>query len=235
MYDKETLESYASFSNIMKILKKDSQFNQFCRQRRVSPGTTETLDNTRKTCLLIESGYVKSSFSGDDDTFRVFYIATPGDFLTLPIVTEYIPRSTDLLAISDGVWWEIDFGYLRKMLALEDPRNYVMLQHAVKIRYKMYVLATVRSRIITAEQRVYFSLMRLSTIGMHVQNNKVELPPFVNYVTIAQLSDASKSYVTIVLKKLRDEGILTSTKKPWVIEDLDAIKKLADFPDMPLF
>lgn len=232
MYDKETLESYASFANVMKLLKKNAQFNHFCTQHRMPAGTKLTLDKRRKICYLLETGYLKYSYSGSDG-LRNFHTVWPGRFVTLPIIAEYVPNTAELLFLSDAVWWEIDFEYLRKMLLTEDPRNYIMLQFAIEYGYRAYILSTMRR--ISAEDRVLFALVRLARFGIRVGANRVELPHFLTYSNLAELTDTSKSYVTLALKDLRDKGILASSKKPWIVEDLAQLKGMVDIPDAPSY
>ncbi|MBC1562468.1 Crp/Fnr family transcriptional regulator [Listeria booriae] len=232
MYSKETLESYATFSNILKILKRDSRFNEYCSQTRVAAGTSLPLNKERDVCYLLESGFVKYNFSGEDG-LRNYYIVYPGKFITLPIVEEYVPNIGELLFLSQSVYWTIDFEFLRKMLFNEDPRNYIMLQFSVETRYKLYVLATMRN--ITAEERVMFTLIRLANFGMHVSANRVDLPSFVTYNIVAELAGTSKSFATLTLKKLRDKRILDSSKRPWVIEDMSFLQDTLNISDIPSF
>ncbi|MBC1514155.1 Crp/Fnr family transcriptional regulator [Listeria booriae] len=232
MYSKETLESYATFSNILKILKRDPRFNEYCSQSRVAAGTSIPLSKERNACYLLESGYVKYNFSGEDG-MRNYYIVYPGRFIVLPIVQEYVPNTGELVFLNESVYWTIDFEFLRKMLFNEDPRNYIMLQFSVETRYKLYVLATMRN--ITAEERVLFTLIRLANFGMHVSANRVDLPSFITYNMVAELAGTSKSFATLTLKNLRDKGILDSSKRPWVIEDMLFLQEALNISDIPSF
>ncbi|AQY49922.1 hypothetical protein PWEIH_06064 [Listeria weihenstephanensis FSL R9-0317] len=234
MYKKTELESYASFSNILKILKSDKNFNHFCTQHRVAKGTSMTIGNSRKVCYLLESGYLQQRFIGEDGVSN-YFINFPGEFVTLPIIEEHIPYETNFSFLSDAVWWEIDFEYLRGVLRTEDPKNFILLQFAVESRYRLYTLATMRK--MDAEKRVIFTLLRLARFGMRVKDDQRELPLFTSYAVIADMSDTSKSYTTAVLAKLRKQDILVSQNAPWVIKKMGVLQDIlgTDIEEKPPF
>ncbi|MBC2259219.1 Crp/Fnr family transcriptional regulator [Listeria booriae] len=230
MYSKEMLESYATFENIMKILKKDPRFSEYCSQTKMPAGTRLRLDRSRNVCYLLERGYVKYNFSGEDG-MRNFYIVYPGKFISLPVVEGYIPSAGNLLFLNDSVCWTIDFEFLRKVLFSEDPRNFILISFLNETRYKLYVLATVRN--LNAENRILLTLVRLANFGMHVSANRVELPPFLTHSMVAELASSSRSLVTHTFRKLHDQGILDSSKKPWVLENFSALQESLQISDIP--
>ncbi|MBC2317869.1 Crp/Fnr family transcriptional regulator [Listeria booriae] len=230
MYSKETLESYATFDNIIKFLKKDPRFHQYCSQTKMPAGTSIRLDGSRNVCYLLERGYVKYNFSGGDG-MRNFYIVYPGKFITLPVVEGYIPNAGEILFLDESVCWTIDFEFLRKILFSEDPKNLILVSFLNETRYKMYVLATMRN--LTAENRILLTLVRLANFGMHVSANRIEMPPFLTHSMIAELASTSRSLVTRTFKKLHNQGILSSSKRPWVIEDYSSLQESLQISDIP--
>ncbi|EUJ42350.1 Crp/Fnr family transcriptional regulator [Listeria riparia] len=230
MYPKELLESHAAFENIMKILKKDPRFHEYCSQTKMPAGTSIRLDRSRHVCYLLERGYVRYNFSGEDG-MRNFYIVYPGKFITFPVVEGYIPSAGEISFLNDSVCWTIDFEFLRKMLFSEDPRNLILISFLNETRYKLFVLATMRN--LSAENRILLTLVRLANFGMHVSSNRIELPPFLTHSMVAELASTSRSLVTHTFRKLHSQGILTSSKRPWILEDFSALRETLHIADIP--
>ncbi|MBC2304355.1 Crp/Fnr family transcriptional regulator [Listeria booriae] len=228
MYREGELASLASFSNIMKLLKKDAHFNQFCTQHRIPKGTTQEITDRMKYAYLLETGYLSYTYSGKIGS-GYFFISFPGSFANLPISGSQVPMIGKLTALTDVVWWKIDVEFLRKMLFTEDPRNHIMLNFALQTRYYLYLI--VKKYHLTSEERVYFSLLRCTESGIQVKDNQAELPLFLTYDLLAEFSETSKSYTSRVLADLRNKGILQSSKKPWVITDVAYLRKLVDVED----
>ncbi|MBC1792495.1 Crp/Fnr family transcriptional regulator [Listeria booriae] len=217
MYDKDELRSFASFATILKILKRDPNFNKYCTQHRVPKGSIITLNPERKDSYLLESGYVKYDYTGKSSE-GYYYVIPAGRFISLPVVKNQFTLYAQVTALTELIWWKIDVEFLKKMLQLEDPRNYVMLNYSIEVAYKMYIIS--KKYLLSAENRVYFALLRCAEVGIKVADNQVELPTFITYDLLAEFAGISKGYTSTVLGELRDNGVLISSKKPWVITDL---------------
>ncbi|CAM4182260.1 Crp/Fnr family transcriptional regulator [Listeria booriae] len=227
MYRDGELATFASFSNIMKLLKKDPQFNQYCTQHRIPKGTVQVVDN-RKNAYLLENGYLSYTYTGKVGA-GYFFITWPGSFAVLPISENQVPMIGEMRALTDLIWWKIDMNYLRKMLFMEDPRNHIMLSFALQTRYYLYLI--VKKYHLSSVERVYFSLLLCTESGIQIKNNQAELPLFLNYGLLAEFSETSQSYTTRVLADLREKGVLQSSKKPWVITDVAYLRKLVNMDD----
>ncbi|CAM4106803.1 Crp/Fnr family transcriptional regulator [Listeria booriae] len=228
MYSKDEIRSYASFSKILKLLKKDTRFNQYCTQHIIPKGTVITSETSLKYCYLVESGYVKYNYTGDEYT-KNFHIVPPGKLFNLPILIEEVPKQYTVTALNDVLWWQIDFDYMRKILITEDPKNYIMLNYALESRYDLFVLTKKYS--LSSEDSIYFSLLRCVKAGIRTKPNEAQLPAVLTYDLLADFSYTSKTYTSDVLKKLREEGILVSSKKPWIITDIKRLRDLLGFDD----
>lgn len=217
MYAREELRSLASFTTIMKILKKDPNFNKYCTQRRIKKGSKFILDEDRKDCYLLESGFVKYNYIGQSGP-GYFFVIPPGQLISLPLVKDQFKVHGELTAVTDLIWWKIDVEFIRKMLLLEDPRNFIILNYTIQLAQRFYIMT--RKYQLSAENRVYFALLRCSEAGIQIAENQIELPLFLTYDILAEFSATSKGYASTVLGELREKGILVSSKKPWIITDL---------------
>ncbi|EUJ25217.1 hypothetical protein PCORN_18224 [Listeria cornellensis FSL F6-0969] len=144
---------------------------------------------------------------------------------------EDIPTQSRLEALTDVIWWRIDFSFLKQTLLLEDPRNYILLHYMARTRRELYALAVINR--LNSKERIYFSLLSLIDLGFHKDTNVVELPEFLTYERLAELSNTSKGYTSKVLLHLREEKILISNKKPWIISDVKKLKELLGADNLP--
>lgn len=225
MYLKETLDQFASPANILKLLKKDLTFNKHCIQERIEANDVITTGNERKYVYMIVEGYMKFVFEGVYKQELIF-IMEQGSLPVLPVYSEDIPLYSKIVALTDVVWWRIDFQFFKKMMALEDPKNYVMLHQLADTRRKLYFIA-IKGKL-SARESIYFSLNEMLNFGIRLSANTMELPKFLTYQELASYANTSKSYTSKVLIELREKGILDSQKKPWRINDLQQLKELID-------
>lgn len=131
-----------------------------------------------------------------------------------------------LIALTDVVWWKIEFHFFKEMMELEDPRNYIMLHQLAETRRRLYVIAVQEK--LSSRESIYFSLNTMIDYGLRVSEKAVELPKFLTYQILADNSNTSKSYTSKVLSNLREKGILESQKKPWRINDVQKLQELID-------
>lgn len=225
MYKKEELHSLASFHNILKLLKKDPHFNHFCTQHKMVKGFKYSINQNKNNSYLLESGFLSCSFN---ESFKdgLFFIVKPGKFASISVIQENTPYTANFKALTEVIYWEIDNQFLRKMLLMEDPRNYILLNYLVETRRRMYILA--RKNFFSSEKRIYFALQRCAEVGIHFQENQIQLPMFITYELLSQLASTSKSYTSRVLYDLRTKGVLESSKKPWIIKDFSYVNSLLD-------
>lgn len=230
MYLKETLDQFASIDNILKLLKKNPSFNKHCIQERLPQKTIITSNKQRKYVYIIEEGFMKLLFD-DNQPHDFSYILSKGAFPFLPVYTEDIPPHTMMVALTNIVWWKIDFAFFKAMMEVEDPRNYLMLHQLAETRRRFYTIAYQEK--LTSRESIYYSLSTLIEFGLRISEKVVELPGFLTYQILADHANTSKSYTSKVLGHLRKEGILESQKKPWRINDVQKLQRLIEM-DMPI-
>lgn len=171
-------------------------------EERVPKGQELLFGKRRDYFYLIEQGFVKYTYAGE--TGKNFSFFTPaGSFPFLPMYEEDIPTKSKLEALTDVTWWRIDFSFLKQTLLLEDPRNYILLHFAARTRRELYAIA-VKDRL-NSKERIYFSIISLINMGFRIETNTVELPIFLTYESLAELSNTSKGYASKVLLELRQE------------------------------
>ncbi|MBA3925430.1 Crp/Fnr family transcriptional regulator [Listeria rustica] len=222
MYNSDELKDPASLPNILKLLKKDPEFNRYCTQHRVAKGHVLKLTgDDRQFCYLLENGYLQYNYTGPFAKGYFFFIK-PGKFVSLPLFKNQVHAEADVVAVTDVIWWKIDFEFLRKMLLIEDPKNYIVLNYTLEITYNFYMMT--KKYLSSSEDRIYFCLARLIDNGIQIKENQVELPLFLTYDRLASISNVSKGYTANILTDLREEGILNASKKPWIVMDVARLK-----------
>ncbi|MBC1501310.1 Crp/Fnr family transcriptional regulator [Listeria weihenstephanensis] len=222
MYDRNELQFLGSFTTILRMLKNNPSFNRYCTQHRIAKGHVLHLTgDDRKTCYLVESGYLQYTYKGDFAN-GYFYFVRPGKFIALPLFKDQVHATADVVARTEVIWWKIDFEFLRQILLLEDPKNYVILNYTLEIAYHFFMMS--QKYLSTAQNKIYFCLIRISESSLQFKENQVELPLFITYDQLATISNVSKGYTANIVTELRNEGILDSSKKPWIITDVARLK-----------
>ncbi|MBC1371422.1 Crp/Fnr family transcriptional regulator [Listeria booriae] len=223
MYPKNIMEVFASPKNLIKILKRDFQFNRFCVEERFKKGDTITLDGKNEFFYMLESGYLKETYT-DILNIQFHLIVKPPHFPIFATTEEEMPQSVSLTALTDVRWWKIDFQFFKKVLYAEDPRSYVVLHNLLFVKTRLYELV-VKDRMEAAD-RICYTLLQLLDISLATGKNRAEFPRFLDYTLLAELASTSRSYTVTLLGELRDKGILVTNKKPWKLEDIAALQAL---------
>ncbi|MBC1800284.1 Crp/Fnr family transcriptional regulator [Listeria booriae] len=223
MYPNNIMEVFASPKNLVKLLKRDLQFNQYCIEERLKKGDTLTLDTKNEFFYMLESGYLKETYT-DILNIQFHLIVKPPHFPIFATTEEEMPESVSLTALTDVRWWKIDFQFFKKVLYSEDPRSYVVLHNLLFVKSRLYELV-VKDRMEAAD-RIYYTLLQLLDISLVAGKNRAEFPRFLDYTLLAELASTSRSYTVMLLGELRDKGILVTNKKPWKLEDIAALQAL---------
>ncbi|MBC2172944.1 Crp/Fnr family transcriptional regulator [Listeria booriae] len=223
MYQKEMLQSIASPSNVLKILKKNDLFYDHCIEERLAKGEIVTTARQPKYFYLIEYGYLKYKYTGLLG-IDFSYIVQPGDFPLLPITEEDTPIASEFTALTKVTWWKIDFSFFRKLIMQEENGDLILLQHLLNNRTKLFY-NVIRDRM-DGKGSLYFTLDKLLDMGFRKGVNEVELPEFLTYDLLAELSHTSRAFAAQVLADLRSKGVLLSNKKPWIVTDEKLLRQL---------
>ncbi|MBC2159696.1 Crp/Fnr family transcriptional regulator [Listeria booriae] len=223
MYQKEMLQSLASPSNVLKILKKNDLFYDHCIEERLAKGEIVTTSRQPKYFYLIEYGHLKYKYTGLLG-IDFSYIVQPGDFPLLPITEEDSPLASEFTALTKVTWWKIDFSFFRKLIMQEENGDLILLQHLLNNRTKLFY-NVIRDRM-DGKGSIYFTLDKLLDMGFRKGVNEVELPEFLTYDLLAELSHTSRAFAAQVLADLRRQGVLLSNKKPWIVTDEKLLRQL---------
>lgn len=231
MYSKDTFDDFASLNNIIKLLKKDSSFNSHCQQEKIMKGdTVELADAYNVYSYIIQSGCMKYNHDLDSTNESQFLISA-GDMPLLRPYAQELHHRPVCTALIDTIWWKIDFPFFKKCLLVEDPKNIILVHQLEQTRKKLF--GNYLKNLLSSRQRVLFSLAALIDGKVPREPNVIELPDYLNYNILAELSATSKNYTSDILSDLRGQNILVSTKKPWIIADMKKFRALTTSENIP--
>ncbi|MBC1935824.1 Crp/Fnr family transcriptional regulator [Listeria grandensis] len=231
MYSESFFPNIKEKIDAMQLLRSDPDFHECCYEKRIKKGEVLTRKIINNNLFFIEAGVMKFSYA-KDQAFIFQHFLEPTEFLRLTEYEAELPMEYRYEAITDIVGWVIDFPFFERVLAKEDPHNFILMQHFLRTRKKFFQ-ASIRANL-DATERVYFCIYRLMYDGFHAKPNSIELPMFVNYVLLADMANVSKSLVTLVCKSLREDGILVSSKRPWTIIDVKRFMELMAQEKIPI-
>ncbi|MBC1502758.1 Crp/Fnr family transcriptional regulator [Listeria booriae] len=189
----------------------------------MAKGEIVTTARQPKYFYLIEYGHLKYKYTGLLG-IDFSYIVQPGDFPLLPITEEDTPIASEFIALTKVTWWKIDFAFFRKLIMQEENGDLILLQHLQNNRTKLFY-NVIRDRM-DGKGSIYFTLDKLLDMGFRKGVNEVELPEFLTYDLLAELSHTSRAFAAQVLADLRSKGVLLSNKKPWVVTDEKLLRQL---------
>lgn len=231
MYSKDTFDDFASLNNIIKLLKKDSSFNSHCQQEKIMKGDiVELADAYNVYFYIIQSGCMKYNHDLDSTNESQFLISA-GDMPLLRPYAQELHHRPVCTALIDTIWWKIDFPFFKKCLLVEDPKNIILVHQLEQTRKKLF--GNYLKNLLSSRQRVLFSLAALIDGKVPREPNVIELPDYLNYNILAELSATSKNYTSDILSDLRGQNILVSTKKPWIISDMKKFRALTTSENIP--
>ncbi|MBA3925699.1 Crp/Fnr family transcriptional regulator [Listeria rustica] len=224
--------NFDEYVDTLKVVKSHPDFYGFARERRIKQGEAITQNNMGTNLLAIEEGIIKLGYRKNEDKVVFQYFLHPGDFCILPEYVGDVPADLIYEPVTDVLGWEIDSLFFQMVLSEKDPQNSILIQHFLGTRRRFF-RASIRANL-TAKQRIYFNLQLLMDMGFHVNSNCIELPDFINYVVLADMSNVSKSLVASVLQILKTEGILISSEKPWIITNVKKFQELMVQEEIPI-
>ncbi|AQY49730.1 putative transcriptional regulator [Listeria weihenstephanensis FSL R9-0317] len=231
MYSKDTLEIFSSNKNIIKMLKKEIKFNSYTHQERIKKGDrVELRSSYNEYVYLVTSGYMK--YNHDlNYTDQYQFLISPGDIATLRLYDEMSTNRPACIALTDVVWWKIDFNFFKNVMLAEDPKNIILTYHMEVSRDKLYT--NYLQNLLNSKQRVLLCILMFLDKGFHKSDNIIELPNFISYPLLAEFSSTSKTYTSDILSDLRKSEILVSTSKPWIITDVKKFMNIIEDEGVP--
>ncbi|MBC2168249.1 Crp/Fnr family transcriptional regulator [Listeria booriae] len=226
MYDKNYVEQFTSYPNLIALLQKYSDFQKKTVDMRMSASEILYENTIRTNCYLLKSGYVQiTDISKYGNTYLL--MGAPGKIISLPIYYSELPQLIEIKALTDVIITRVDFEFLRKVLQLEDPHNYVTINYLSNLRKILYHEVTQNTTVVQI-RIIKFLIYLADSLGMRAGNYMVWLPPFLTYEVLADFAHCSKPHAVTILKELREKGIIDTHRGQWAILDIRKLQALLD-------
>ncbi|MBC2002759.1 Crp/Fnr family transcriptional regulator [Listeria booriae] len=226
MYDKSYVKQFSSYTNLISLMQRYSDFQENIVDVRMTASDVFFENTIRTNCYLLKSGYVQIT---DIGKYGVAYlmIGSPGKIISLPIYYSEIPQLLEVKALTDVVITRVDFEFLKKVLQFEDPHNYITINYLSDLRKMLYQevtqnTAAVRTRIIN------FLIYLADSLGMRAGDYVVWLPHFLTYDVLAEFAHCSKPHAVTILKELRAKEIIDTHRGQWAVLDIRELQGLLD-------
>ncbi|MBC2024996.1 Crp/Fnr family transcriptional regulator [Listeria booriae] len=231
MSSQTTFNKFSSVQLILDELKKNRLFADYCYQERISKGDILDLKKYYSThFLLIEQGFFKLNPDINYSSKAQIFLHK-GDLLLFPSQSQPIFGHPVCVALSNAIWWKIDATFFKAVLFAENLISSIVIPGLNNMQEKLYMHYLKGS--LTARGRILFDIQHMEKFGFLVNKNTVELPSFLNHNILAEFSGTSKGYAIEALYDLRQQGILLSKKKPWIITDRGKFKKICVKENIP--
>ncbi|MBC2283510.1 Crp/Fnr family transcriptional regulator [Listeria booriae] len=226
MYDKSYMKQFSSYTNLLALMQRYSDFRESTVDMQMAASEVFVENTIRTNCYLLKSGYVQIT---DISKYGATYlmIGGPGKIISLPICNAELPQLIQIKALTNVVITQVDFEFLKKVLQLEDPHNYVTINYLSDLRKMLYHEVTqntvaVRGRIIK------FLVYLADSLGMRAGDYQVWLPHFLTYEVLAEFAHCSKPHAVTILKELRGKGIIDTHRGQWAVLDIRELQGLLD-------
>ncbi|MBC2098622.1 Crp/Fnr family transcriptional regulator [Listeria booriae] len=226
MYFKSELRANYSLEHLLKLLRKNPAFSQYCTQKVISKGEILKMGpNNRQYFYMVEQGYFSFYYENEYIGKHFIFFVQRDTMINFLLYKEHMDLSFEYKALSDVLVWEVDFAFLRSMILEEDPRNHYQLNYISTIQTLLF--HTIVRQTLDAKRRVIYCLVEIAEeLSLYTGEHNYVLPDIVTYDLLAEFAGTSRGYTSRIIKELRDLGLLSSSRKPWIIKDLPKLKKL---------
>ncbi|MBC6298722.1 Crp/Fnr family transcriptional regulator [Listeria booriae] len=223
MYNERDLEAFSNAKNIVKLMKRYTDFNKHTLDVTMNKGESFSRRDAHRYCYLVKEGYFKINATNEQgDHFLMLMEA--GHIIFFPLYYSIVFNDLVATALCETHCLRIESEFLKKVIALEDPHNHIALRYLTQVSRHFY--SSLALITLSSKQRIMYILIELiDTFGRHTKAREIELPSFVNYETIAEFARCSRSYTISVLTTLRKQNIISSKKSGWIILDEDLLRK----------
>ncbi|MBC2159540.1 Crp/Fnr family transcriptional regulator [Listeria booriae] len=223
MYNDRDLESFSNAKNLMKLMKRYTDFNEHTLDVTFNKGESFFRKDAHRYCYLVKEGYFKVKTTNEHGDHFLLLVEA-GHIIFFPLYYSVVFNDLVATALDEAQCLRIESEFLKKVIALEDPHNHVTLQYLTQVSRRFY--SSLALITLSSKQRVVYTLIKLvDTFGRHTKAHEIELPSFVNYETIAEFSRCSRSYTISVLTTLRKQNIISSKKSGWIVLDENLLRK----------
>ncbi|MBA3927920.1 Crp/Fnr family transcriptional regulator [Listeria rustica] len=226
MYHESELHAFFSVEQVLKLLRKNPAFSKYCYQRTLKKGETIQLTPlTRGSFYMVEKGsfsvYYESRLTGR----MLISFFQHDDIFNFPLLKERMHPILDFIALTDAQVWVVDFNFMLSTVKLEDPRNYLQLNFLSTVQIHLGNALIRKS--LDSKKRILHALVELSEkMALLSPNQAYELPTFMTYELLAEIAGTSRGYTSRILKELRDMDVIDSSKRPWIVKDLNLLNNL---------
>ncbi len=227
MYSKNFLNDFSNFEYTMNLLKRHKLFSQKCHQIELLEGRQIEFDIYTPKLYFIQEGYTKLAIQYGGVPVFIF-LSKRGEFPFLRVRKEVMTDTKfTLQALSKCILWEIDREFFYKVIQIEDPRNIILMNYQNRVARTSILQIIMNS--LSAHQRIYYMLRFLGEkFGIQQENGEIELPGFLTYEKLGELTAASNSSVSGVLTELVKKDIISVKRKRWVLKKPTAL--VTDIP-----
>ncbi|WP_430533893.1 Crp/Fnr family transcriptional regulator [Listeria rocourtiae] len=147
------------------------------------------------------------------------------DMFNFPLLKERMNPVLEVVALKDAQVWVIDFNFMKSSVKLEDPRNYLQLNFLATTQTQLGNALIRKS--LDSKKRILHALVELTEhMALYNQDKVYELPNFMTYELLAEIAGTSRGYTSRILRELRDDNILDSSNRPWIVKDLELLNNL---------
>lgn len=226
MYHESELQAFYSVDQVLKILRKNPAFNKYCYQRTLKKGDSIQLTpHTRGSFYMIEKGnfsvYYESRLTGR----TLIFFFQHNDIVNFPLLKEKMHPVLDFIALDEAQVWVIDFNFMLSAVKLEDPRNYLQLNFLSTVQTHLGNALIRKS--LDSKKRILHALVELTEqMALFNADQVYELPNFMTYELLAEIAGTSRGYTSRILRELREASVLDSSKRPWIVKDLELLNDL---------
>ncbi|ADB69116.1 Crp/Fnr family transcriptional regulator [Listeria monocytogenes] len=223
MHSDEEIFKETTPKALLQLLKKDYTFHDYCYQEIIPRGKEIKMNNSKGFKIyLVESGYFSYCLQNEyGDSGIISFVGGEIAINLIPIIKEE-PEESVLRSLTEVHCWVLDPDFVERVLDESGQKAKYLLSNLLYTR-KVYFKASKRN-FMKKELRIRACLKEIGLyMGRVTKDKEFILPDEINNSILAQYANTTREYTNIIVLKLRKEGILDDSHKPWVIKKIDTL------------
>ncbi|KKD46948.1 Crp/Fnr family transcriptional regulator [Listeria seeligeri] len=223
MYSDEDIFKETTTKSLLQILKKNEGFHENCYQEIFPKGQEIKLNNTSGFKIyLVESGYFAYCLENEHGNSGIIcFVGGEVAVNLVPIINEE-PDNSILRTLTEIHCWVLEPEFVERVLSETGQKEKYLLANLLYTR-RAYFKASKRT-FMKKEARIRACLKDIGLyMGRVTKEREYVLPEEINNSILAQYANTTREYTNIIVLKLRKEGILDDSHKPWVIKNMNAL------------
>ncbi|MBC1337655.1 Crp/Fnr family transcriptional regulator [Listeria innocua] len=223
MHSDEEIFKETTTKALLQLLKKDIDFHEYCYQEILPRGKEIKMnDNKNFKIYLVESGYFAYCLKNEYGDFGIIsFVGGEIAINLIPLIKEE-PEDAFLRCLTQVRCWVLDPDFVERVLDETNQKAKFLLLNLLYTR-KVYFKASKRT-FMKKELRIRACLKEIGLyMGRVTKEKDFILPDEINNSILAQYANTTREYTNIIVLKLRKEGILDDSHKPWVIKKIDEL------------